>query len=189
MDVDALSAVLFARVKLTPAPARRVHAVLDGARDPAIGALLASSPKPPVSLFRDAAPELAAVGPWLVELVPGHEWTFELLESSFGRAWGVFCESAVSDVLLQRHLRGFLRVRSPDQKILFFRWYDPRILRLYLPTANAVETRRVAGPIFRYFTETKDGRGLNVDDALAEGFVRTVEDVTKRRPPELARTA
>ena len=50
----------------------------------------------------------------------------------------------------------FLRVRSEADQKLIFRYYDPRVLRAYLPTCNAVELRTVFGPVRRYLIEAED---------------------------------
>jgi len=70
---------------------------------------------------------------------------------------------------LRHHLRTFLRVRAPDGRVLYFRYYDPRVLRVYLPTCNATELKQVFGPIRRFDMESPDGRAV-LSFALAAGF-------------------
>ena len=48
---------------------------------------------------------------------------------------------------LRRHFRKFLKVEDPKGKSLIFRYYDPRVLRVYLPTCNAMELQTVFGPV------------------------------------------
>jgi len=43
---------------------------------------------------------------------------------------------------------------------MIFRWYDPRVLRVYLPTCTASELRTVFGPVERYLVDRADGDGL-----------------------------
>ena len=38
-------------------------------------------------------------------------------------------------------------------KPLYFRWYDPRVLREYLPTCNAEELRTIFGSIDAFIVE------------------------------------
>ena len=54
------------------------------------------------------------------------------------------------------HLRTFLKVYGPDLKPLYFRYYDPRVLRVYLPTCNDQELQTVFGPVLRYLLEDED---------------------------------
>ena len=42
----------------------------------------------------------------------------------------------------------------------YFRYYDPRVLRVYLPTCNARELQTVFGPVLRYLVEDEKPTGL-----------------------------
>jgi len=48
---------------------------------------------------------------------------------------------------LARHLQRFLLVLLPDGNKWFFRYYDPRILQVYLPTCQPVELEEFFGPV------------------------------------------
>ncbi len=39
---------------------------------------------------------------------------------------------------------------------MIFRYYDPRVLRVYLPTCLAPELRTVFGPVRRFLLESED---------------------------------
>jgi hypothetical protein len=54
---------------------------------------------------------------------------------------------------LRRHLRKFLIVNDWTGRRLLFRYYDPRVLRIYLPTCTADELSTVYGPITQFWTE------------------------------------
>jgi len=57
------------------------------------------------------------------------------------------------DIAIRRHLRKLLSVRGPKGEILLFRYYDPRVLRAYLPTCRPEELETVFGPIDRFWLE------------------------------------
>jgi len=57
---------------------------------------------------------------------------------------------------MRRHLRRFLIVRAPDGKRLYFRYYDPRVLSVYLPTCNAAELQYIFGPVRQFVCEGPD---------------------------------
>jgi hypothetical protein len=61
---------------------------------------------------------------------------------------------------LRHHLRKFLRVQDEDGRRLFFRYYDPRVLRAYLPSCTSEELDTVFGPIGAYLAEAADGEAL-----------------------------
>src|SRR5581483_4005545 len=76
-----------------------------------------------------------------------------LIEHAWGNSWGVLLKCDTRLDRLRRHLRGFLVVRDPSGNRLLFRYYDPRVLRLYLPTCSAEQLRTVFGPIERLMME------------------------------------
>jgi hypothetical protein len=51
-------------------------------------------------------------------------------------------------------------VKDPDGRILYFRYYDPRVMRVYLPSCNATEMKTVFGPALSYVMEDEDGHAL-----------------------------
>jgi hypothetical protein len=104
-----------------------------------------------------AALERAA--PQLVELFPENRLVHRWLEEGWGQAWGVFLR--IEDPSnLRHHLRGFLKVVDEDGRRLLFRFYDPRVLRRFLPSCNADERRQLFGPVQSYLTENAQGQSL-----------------------------
>jgi hypothetical protein len=134
-----------------------VYAVLDGARDERVFLMARASGLPYACLYAGAIPhELAEVAPYLVALERGHPFVEELLEDGWGRSWGVFATGRCDLESLRRHLRRFMRVKLEDGRTLVFRFYDPRVLRLYLPTCTAAELATFFGPISRVVMEDSD---------------------------------
>lgn len=143
-------------------PAPEVFALLDAARDPRILPLIRRSKLDYRCLFLgDVHPALARTAPYLVHLARRSRLTRELLRLGWGNAWGIFVRSPAILQDLRRHFRGLLRVRDEAGKVFFFRFYDPRVLRIYLPTCNREELRAVFGPVERYLLETDDSASLS----------------------------
>jgi hypothetical protein len=94
--------------------------------------------------------------PYLVELGPTYKFSARLIESGWGQSWGVFLRIA-DPSNLRHHLRTFLRVRDESGRILLFRYYDPRVLRAYLPTCRREELQAVFGPVSSFMTESDRG--------------------------------
>ena len=134
-----------------------VWVVLDGARDSRIHLALLESRLEYRCLF--AGPltrELEMAAPQLVELLPGHRLTLRLLDEGWGQSWGIFLR--IDDPAnLRPHLRTLLRVQDEDGAKMLFRFYDPRVLRVYLPTCTADELRQMFGPIDSLLCEGDGG--------------------------------
>jgi hypothetical protein len=130
-----------------------VWAILDCARDPRIYLALLESRLEFRCLYSGKLPRaLEMVAPHLVELFPNHRLTAKLLDEGWGQAWGVFLK--IDDPAnLRHHLRKFLKVQDEAGRPLLFRWYDPRVLRAYLPTCTADELKQVFGPIHSFVVE------------------------------------
>lgn len=145
-----------------------VWAILDCARDPKIYLALLESGLEFRCLYSGALPRaLEMVAPHLVELSPTSRLTARWLAEGWGRAWGVLLK--IDDPSnLRHHLRKFLKVRSDTGQRLLFRYYDPRVLRAYLPTCSREELQQLFGPINSFLTE-----GVAAD-ALLEFSVKPV---------------
>lgn len=168
MSAEARSAA--AREALWPASggeALTAYAVLDGARSEAIYPAVAGSGLLYACLYEGKLPEvMLEVAPYLVRLEPDAPLTEALLTERWGESWGVFVLARASLEELRRHFRRFLKVQDEDGKPLIFRWYDPRVLRVYLPTCNAAELRFLFGPAAMFVLE---GRGGEVIRFYREG--------------------
>lgn len=138
-----------------------VFALLDAARDDAIYPKISHSDMESACLFRgDKARELAWVAPYLVTLRRNDSFTEWLLENGWGKSWGIFVESPAVFRTLKRHFQSFLTVYDEEGNSLHFRYYDPRVLRIYLPTCNAGELATMFGPVNCFALEDKEPSAL-----------------------------
>jgi hypothetical protein len=131
--------------------------IIDSARDPRIyGLLLECFYSNHTCLFAGPlAPELKIAAPYLIRLEHDDRSTRKFLSCASGNSWGVFLKCDTGQDALRRHLRTLLTVRDPQGVRLLFRFYDPRVLRCYLPTCNAQELASVFGPIECFWTENQ----------------------------------
>ena len=51
-------------------------------------------------------------------------------------------------------------VKNEGGKSIYFRYYDPRVLRVYLPTCNEGELDVIFGPVLRYVVEGEDAKTM-----------------------------
>lgn len=162
------------------------YALLDGARDPRIYRMLRGSLVDSCCLYEGDLPrDLAEVAPYLVALGRSSPFTVDLIEQGWGRSWGVFlsCPAIMQD--LRRHFRRLLQVRDEAGRRLLFRFYDPRVLRAYLPTCRAEELRFVFGPVDRLVVEGESGIAPIVYRRTRDGLATDVVDLPRPRsdPP------
>lgn len=109
------------------------------------------------SLYRGRSEEvLADLAPYIIGFESAEKaflpW---LLENSMGNSWGIFVVSTHELKVIWRHLRTFLIVEDEDGKELYFRFYDPRVLRVFLPTCDSEQLKEFFGPIEKFIVESE----------------------------------
>ena len=103
-------------------------------------------------------PELAMAAPYLVKVYPSDYFLRFLVTQGWGKSWAIFLRCGASMRTLRRHLRRLLVVRDPRGKRLAFRYYDPRVLRVFLPTCSQDQLQTLFGPIKSFMMEGDDSK-------------------------------
>jgi len=150
------------RAELALAMLRRergpLYAVMDASRGMRIPVLLHESVERARSLYEGLEGEtLAEVAPFLVELPEGSGLLERLVMEGWGRRWGIYftCRRSFSEV--RRHLRRFLMVKDEEtHDRYYFRFYDPGVLRQFLPTCAVRQREQFFGDIITIFAEGED---------------------------------
>ena len=165
----------------------QVYALLDGARDRRIEPMIRLSGLEYTCLYGGRlSPPLERAAPYLVHLTPRSSFTSDFLSRGWGRSWGILTVVPPDCTMQQqrRHFRTILRVKTEDGRTLVFRFYDPRVLRIYLPTCMARETEQVFGPIPKIGIESEDGDALLVYSPDRDSpSLQTVPLVAQSREP------
>jgi hypothetical protein len=134
-----------------------VYSVLDGASVPNLRQKMFEDDPARECLYRgELQPDMAEVAPYLIHLQINTPFTDWVLQTGWGKHWGIFALSSSDLRSLRRHFRTLLTVHDPSGKPLLFRYYDPRVLRVYLPICNAEELATIFGPIDSYLLEDED---------------------------------
>lgn len=99
------------------------------------------------SLYRRTAySDLLDIGPLLVPVS-----TDSPLAHAFVREWsataGIWLESEAAEEVVLEHLRSLIHVRVEGDATVLFRYYDPRITRLWLSDLAPPERDRLMGPV------------------------------------------
>jgi len=104
--------------------------------------------------------DVAGVAPYVVALQPDNAFTRWLIGEGWGCHWGIFAGAPADLKSMHRRLRQYLKVRGPDDTPLYFRYYDPRVFRTYLPTCTAQEADVIYGETTWFAMESSDGAAL-----------------------------
>jgi hypothetical protein len=143
----------------TPSPC---YAVTDAARDDAILKFIEENSDAVHCLYRgDAKIRLANYAPYLFRVDPGDSAVRRFLSNGWGQSWYILLTSPSPINAILTQLRKTLIVHSEAGKALYFRFYDPRVLRSYLPLCSQDDITKLMGKqIETLFCETHDAKQL-----------------------------
>jgi hypothetical protein len=124
----------------------RFFAIVDKAR----------SDCPPVSAFASCVGPLLSAGD-ILEVAPilfAIRRREESLASGGSCAIYLISDAPVSD--LRKHLESLLHVSTEDGETLYFRYYDPRVLCVFLRTCTPEQIEEFFGPVAAFLVEAED---------------------------------
>jgi len=103
---------------------------------------------------------------------PVAEW---MMKHGWGANWGIWISAPAGTPLddLLSHLREMAQVRLPDGRIVFFRYYDPRVWRAFFPTCDMPQHRHLFSLQLFYGCENADGTALIIDEMKDGNAERT----------------
>jgi len=151
----------------------RSFAILDGAAVPDLALKIYEMQPHAVCLYRgELEPDLAEVAPYLVELFPGTAFTdWFLSEGTKVADWGIFARSPYSLTEMRKHFRKFLTVYDETGKPLLFRYYDPRVLRKFLPTCEREGLEKLFDRVTEFLAENGESEFIKFE--LLNGKLQT----------------
>ncbi len=151
-----------------------LYALLDASREPSVLKVILESKEEYQSLYEGPqGAQLAHFAPYLVRVPQKSALLDTLVQQAWSKSWGVFVTSDTPLKDLRTHFRHFLTVKLPDGTQVYFRYYDPRVLRLFLPTCLPEETTQFFGPVKHFLMEAED-------PATALHFTRSPKGADKK---------
>jgi hypothetical protein len=151
-----------------------LYALLDASREPSVLKVILESKEEHQSLYEGPqGAQLAHFAPYLVRVPAKSSLLVTLAQQAWSKSWGVFVTSDTPLKELRTHFRRFLTVKLPDGSQVYFRYYDPRVLRLFLPTCYPEETTQFFGPVKHFLMEAEDPK-------LALHFTRSPKGADKK---------
>lgn len=160
-----------------------LFAIMDAARDEQVLATLYASGLHFQSLYEGLrGEELALVAPYLVAIPREGSALDELVQEAWGKSWAVFLHATASFRDVRRQLRRLLRAELDDGERVLFRYYDPRVLRAYLPACTAEEAAQMFGPIAHFVSEGRRGETALRFTLTNDGVATETETLTEDEP-------
>ncbi len=154
MDINKLREKLFDRQT-------RLYCVLDGAAVPDLPIKLYDASVPHFCLIPgELTDDVIHTAPYVVGLLPNHDFSSWVLEENFGKNRGIFSHCRHSLTEMRRHFRALMFVHDEHGQPLIFRFYDPRVIRTFLPTCEPDELETFFGKVDSYFVESDDKQSL-----------------------------
>lgn len=99
---------------------------------------------------------LSTVAPYVFDIAEFNKIWDWFFDEGWSNSWGVVLYTTISIKQIRKHLRRFLIVITEDKKELLFRFYDPRVLRIFLPTCDAQQLQEFFGPIDYFVCEDEN---------------------------------
>lgn len=125
------------------------------------------------SLYEGVGNELLhSVAPYLFRFENQGEFNNYFIEKGWGDSWGILVSTRVSFDEVYKHFKRFLMVKTEDGFELFFRFYDPRVLRIFLPTCDTKQLQEFFGPVQSFLLEDEDLR-FGIKFWLQNGILRS----------------
>jgi hypothetical protein len=149
-----------------------VYAIIDGASCPDLRFKIYDwEPKSTCLWTGDLAPDLQEVAPYLVLLDKDSTFTNWLIEQGWGNHWSIFASSKLDFKGFRKQIRKLLLVKSPEGQNLVFRFYDPRVIEVFLPTLVSEQAAEFFDGLINVFfqkTSSDDFISANYDGTFAK---------------------
>lgn len=176
------------------AESQRLYAILDACDSPAVQHKVTElEMETCISLYRGMPEEdFSSFAPYLTAVnAERFDW---IVATLWSEPWGIFLVTLEGLPALRAHFRHFLIVNDPDGKEMYFRFYDPRVLRKFLPTCTAKELKSFYGNIEAFVpcdpADTKQAQSLmRAEDASPSVSPSAVHRTGQRftiRPEQMA---
>ena len=78
------------------------------------------------------------------------EW---FLNNGWGNSWGVIVTTQIIFDECWKHFRKIIIVKTEEGQEFYFRFYDPRILKIFLPTCDEKQIIEFFGPMESFIVE------------------------------------
>jgi hypothetical protein len=99
---------------------------------------------------------LKGVSPYLYSFTKNSEFELWYSSKGWGHSWGILITTNILFAELYKHFRKLIIVKTDDASELYFRFYDPRVLRVFLPTCYQDQLIEFFGPVEKFICEDEN---------------------------------
>jgi hypothetical protein len=163
------------RKQLRLRPGESLYTIVDAAQDKELAFEAETRFGLPIRmLFQgEAAQYMGDVAPYFIPIDPEGEY-LDRWAASWGKNAGILLTSFADPDTLFRHLREIFVVKDEEGQEYFFRYYDPRVLRVFLPTCSPEEALKFFGPVRLTLTEAEEPAAILKFDLDKEVIRRAI---------------
>ncbi|EBA05634.1 DUF4123 domain-containing protein [Sagittula stellata] len=158
-------------------PDQTAYLLIDASKSPATQCIIETMTDDALCLFDGQAfDDLAAYAPWLVPLTGSGLRVFEwFMEEGWNKDWGLFLIAGQDAKKVKTSLKRSLRVKTEDDKELFFKFYRPSVFNTYLPAMEPEQCAYVLRDLAQVWAEDSDNPQLVHRYAIREGTLRRAD--------------
>lgn len=140
---------------------QHIYAVVDGAACPELRFKIFDwEPQSACLWSGDLEPDMEEVAPYMIKLEKESEMTDWLITEGWGNNWNIFTASKLDPREFRKQIRKLLLVKSPEGKNLIFRFYDPRVIDIFLPTSKGEQAQELFNGLESIFYPSQQEDGL-----------------------------
>ena len=135
---------------------KRLYAIIDCAQHETIYTRLKQHADVYLSQYSNDVPDsLKAAGPVLYQLRKDNALSAWIITQGYQNNWFILFPSLGQTMIdLRRHFKRFAMVESPEGKAMYFRYYDPRVMRNYIPSCNEEERRYIFAKLSCFWAQS-----------------------------------
>ncbi len=119
---------------------QNIYAVVDGAACPDLRFNISKwNPESSCLWSGDLDADLEEVAPYMIKLERDADFTQWLIKEGWENHWNIFVSSILEPKAFRKEIRKFQLARLPEGETVYFRFYDPRVLEMFLPTCDEMQ--------------------------------------------------
>ena len=153
-----------------------LYAILDTARTSRVYFLLEDCEEFHQSLYptpiSEEEEDLENVSPFLVKFSPGSPFLEKIVREGWGNSWGLYFVSEKDFAEVYSHFQQYITITTEEGEEMYFRFYDPRVAKVFLPSCPREDLQKFFGPVSCFLMEDEKSN-------IMQKYTITEEELTQ----------